>query len=44
MKPTPNDWALGLTILGIAPLIIRRDIVDWCREARAWLQLRKVSR
>lgn len=44
MTLTPNDLAIGATFLLAALLIVRRDIVDWCREARAWLQLRKVGR
>lgn len=43
MTLTPNDWAIGLGFLIAALLIIRRDIVEWYRETRTWLQIRKAN-
>lgn len=38
MKPGPNDWAIGLTFLLAALLIVRHDGKPWYRWVRAGLK------
>lgn len=37
MKPSPNDWAIGLTFLLAALFIVKRDGKEWLAAMRVRL-------